>query len=152
LCRYTSADLNAQATIEADVIAAIAASAGIDPSRVRLTGFSKGSLIVHFEIDLEDDEGTTPSKKKEEEEEEGGYSLDYPAALANPQPNGKSKASGRWDHLRRLHAALAAVSAAGCAGLGAGELTIHGTGEEGDFPPPPPPPLVDLFEVGLYKL
>ena len=29
--------------------------------------------------------------------------------------------------------------------MGAGELTIHGTGDEGDFPPPPPPPLVDLF-------
>jgi hypothetical protein len=42
--------------VTADIIAAIARSAGIDPSRVKLTGFSQGSLIVHFEIDLDDKE------------------------------------------------------------------------------------------------
>ena len=49
---------------------------------------------------------------------------DTPAARAAQ----RSKASSRGAHLRRLHAALAAAAAAGCPGLGVGQLTIHGGG------------------------
>ena len=109
-------DPSVKARVEADVVAAIAASAGIDPSRVKLTGFSQGSLVVHFEIDLLGGEGD--DEVKDEEANEDSAETQQTPHVAPLSIGRKSKSSGRWDHLRRLHAALAAVGADGCAGLG----------------------------------